>query len=113
MFCTLGPVRVLLVTHGYPPRYNTGSCVGGRLRGSRVRAARRPVRTRVWSRGHNGNGGCRVRLRAVNNPESRDRFATHHDVVHVNHDLLLAQLKFADREGAQTLNLVTPERNEG
>ncbi len=73
MFCTLGPVRVLLVTHGYPPRYNAGSCVGGYE--VHVFARHEDPFVLAYEVGDTMETDvARVRLRVVNNPESRDRY---------------------------------------
>lgn len=101
-------VRVLLVIHGYPPRYNAGSEVYTQSL-ARALAVRHEVR--VFARfedpflacystaDESDAGDARVRLRVVNNPESRDRYRHieidaalsrmldefQPDVVHVNH----------------------------
>lgn len=101
-------MRVLLVIHGYPPRYNAGSEVYTQ---SLARALAGQHEVRVFARyedpfaehyshaDETDPGDARIRLRIVNNPESRDRYRHAEidaalsrmldefqpDVVHVNH----------------------------
>ncbi len=101
-------MRVLLVIHGYPPRYNAGSEVytqslaRGLADRHDVRVFTRqedPFLTQFASIDEPDPGDRRVRLRIVNNAESRDRYRYAGvdaeferlldefppDVVHVNH----------------------------
>lgn len=101
-------MRVLLVIHGYPARYNAGSEVYSQ---SLARALSEAHEVRVFTRQENpflpqyavsdeaDPGNARVRLCVVNNPGSRDRYRHDEidaaldrvinefepDVVHVNH----------------------------
>lgn len=101
-------MRVLLVIHGYPPRYNAGSEIYTQAL-ARELASRHEVR--VFTRQQDpflaqfavleevDSGDHRVRLHVVNNPESRDRYRYYGidvalrqlldeflpDIVHVNH----------------------------
>jgi glycosyltransferase involved in cell wall biosynthesis/MoaA/NifB/PqqE/SkfB family radical SAM enzyme len=101
-------MRVLLVIHGYPPRYNAGSEVYTQSL-ARGLAARHDVRvftrqedpflTQFATVDETDPGDSRVRLRVVNNAVSRDRYRYDGidtelrrlldefppDVVHVNH----------------------------
>lgn len=102
------PMRVLLVIHGYPPRYNAGSEVytqalaRGLAERHDVRVFTRqedPFLTQFAAVDETDAGDRRVRLRVVNNAESRDRYRYDGidtelrrlldefppDVVHVNH----------------------------
>jgi len=101
-------MKVLLVIHGYPPRYNAGSEVYTQ---SLARALADTHEVRVFTRYEDpfvepyslaqeaDAGDPRIRLRVVNNPESRDRYRHAEidsalarmldefrpDIVHVNH----------------------------
>jgi len=101
-------MRVLLVIHGYPPRYNAGSEVYTQ---SLARELANRHEVRVFARfedpfiasyteaDDSDSGDARIRLRVVNNPESRDRYRHTEidaalgrmldefrpEVVHVNH----------------------------
>jgi len=101
-------MKVLLVIHGYPPAYNAGSEVYTQ---SLARELANRHQVRVFARFEDpfiasyaeadasDDGDARVRLRVVNNPESRDRYRHAEidaalarllddyrpDVVHVNH----------------------------
>lgn len=101
-------MRILLVIHGYPPRYNAGSEVYTQ---SLARALADRHEVRVFARyedpfvahyspaDESDHGDARIRLRVVNNPESRDRYRHSEidaalarmldefrpDIVHVNH----------------------------
>jgi glycosyltransferase involved in cell wall biosynthesis/MoaA/NifB/PqqE/SkfB family radical SAM enzyme len=101
-------MRILLVIHGYPPRYNAGSEVYTQ---SLARALADRHEVRVFARyedpfaehyapaDETDPGDARIHLRIVNNPESRDRYRHadidaalsrmldefQPDVVHVNH----------------------------
>ncbi|MBY0310536.1 MAG: glycosyltransferase [Phycisphaerales bacterium] len=101
-------MRILLVIHGYPPRYNAGSEVYTQ---SLARALADRHEVRVFARyedpfaehyapaDESDPGDARIRLRIVNNPESRDRYRHadidvalsrmldefQPDVLHVNH----------------------------
>lgn len=101
-------MRVLLVIHGYPPRYNAGSEVYTQTL-ARELASRHEVRvftrqedpflTQFATSDETDPEDRRVRLRVVNNSESRDRYRYEGidtelrrlldefppDVVHVNH----------------------------
>lgn len=105
---TMAPMRVLLVIHGYPPRYNAGSEVYTQTL-ARELASRHDVRvftrqedpflTQFATVDEADAGDRRVRLRVVNNSEARDRYRYDGidtelrrlldefppDVVHVNH----------------------------
>ncbi len=101
-------MRVLLVVHGYPPRYNAGSEVytqalaRGLAERNEVRVFTRqedPFLTQFATVDDTDSGDRRVRLRVVNNAVSRDRYRYDGidtelrrlldefppDVVHVNH----------------------------
>lgn len=101
-------MRLLLVIHGYPPRYNAGSEVYTQ---SLARALADRHEVRVFARYEDpfaehyspadeaDPGDSRIHLRIINNPESRDRYRHTEidtalsrmldefqpDVVHVNH----------------------------
>lgn len=101
-------MRILLVIHGYPPRYNAGSEVYTQLL-ARGLAPRHEVRVftrqedpflaRYSTHEETDSSDSRISLRVINNPENRDRYrhdgvdakveALLHefdpDVVHVNH----------------------------
>lgn len=76
-------MKVLLVIHGYPPRYNAGSEVYTQ---SLARALADRHEVRVFARyedpfvahyspvDESDQGDARIRLSVVNNPESRDRY---------------------------------------
>lgn len=101
-------MRVLLVIHGYPPRYNAGSEVytqalaRGLANRHEVRVFTRqedPFLTQFATTDETDPGDGRVRLRVVNNAEARDRYRYDGidtelrrlldefppDLVHVNH----------------------------
>ncbi len=101
-------MRILLVIHGYPMRYNAGSEVytqtlaQGLAGAHDVRVFTRqddPFRNAYETVDEHDPGDCRVRLRIINNPASRDRYRHNEidrafadllgefepDVVHVNH----------------------------
>lgn len=105
---TISIMRVLLIIHGYPPRYNAGSEVytqalaRGLSDGHEVRVFTRqedPFLPQFTAVDEHDRGDRRVRLRVVNNTESRDRYRYdgidaelgrlldefRPDVVHVNH----------------------------
>ena len=101
-------LRILLAIHGYPMRYNAGSEV---FTQTLARALAGSHEVFVFSRQEDpylpmysvhdevDSGDTRVRLRVVNNPESRDRYRREEidaafvaaledfkpDVVHINH----------------------------